>query len=324
MKSLGKNLAQACILAALCLFMAAPAMAQHGGGGGGGHSGGGGGGGHASSGGGYSGGGRSSGGGYSGGHASAAPAGARAAGSYRPSAGVSRPGAYGARTAGSYRGGVRAGATGATGIRPYVHGNNGAGVYGHGGAYGHYGWGDHHGWFYHGGFYGSLYYPWLGFGFWYLPYGCYPFYWGDYLYYYGNGFYYQYDGSQYSVVEPPVGAEVTSLPDDAKPIMINGEQYYESKGVYYLPVKKDDGSTVYQVAGKDGELVTGQTGVAAVMPKVGDIVPQLPKDCRRVHLNGATYYISEDGIYYQETVDANGNKAYKIVALDSGGDQGNQ
>ena len=59
------------------------------------------------------------------------------------------------------------------------------------------------------------------------------------------------------------------------------------------------------------------------MPKVGDIVAQLPKDCRRVHLNGATYYISEDGIYYQETVDSKGNKAYKIVALDSA-DQGNQ
>ncbi|HZY35409.1 MAG TPA: DUF6515 family protein, partial [Mucilaginibacter sp.] len=99
--------------------------------------------------------------------------------------------------------------------------------------------------------------------------------------------------------------------------------YYESKGVYYIAVKKDDGTVVYQVAGKDGELNTGQTGVASVTPHVGDVVQQLPADCRKVHLNGATYYVSEDGIYYQETVDSSGNKAYKIVALDSGG-QGNQ
>jgi hypothetical protein len=315
MKSLVKYLAHSGILAVMCLFMAAPAMAQRGGhsgggGGGGGHAGGGGGGGHVS-GGGFSGGGR----------ASVAPSGGRSGG-VRPSM-APRTGVTGSRGAVGYRGTVRAGSTGATGVRPYVRGDNGAGVYGHGGGYGRYGWGYHNGWFYNHGYYGSLYYPWLGFGFWYLPYGCYPFYWGDALYYYGDGFYYQYDGGQYTVVEPPVGAEVKSLPDDAKPIMINGEQYYESKGVYYIAVKKDDGTVVYQVAGKDGELNTGQTGVASVTPHVGDVVQQLPADCRKVHLNGATYYVSEDGIYYQETVDSSGNKAYKIVALDSGG-QGNQ
>ncbi len=209
------------------------------------------------------------------------------------------------------------------GVRPYVHGDNGSGIYGHGGGYGPYGWGAHSGWFYNQGYYGSAYYPWLGFGFGYLPYGCYPFYWDDNQYYYGDGFFYQDDAGEYTVVDPPVGAEVTSLPDDAQSIMINGEQYYEEKGVYYMPVTKDDGSLVYQVAGKDGELNTGQTGVAAVTPQVGDIVPQLPPDCRKVHLNGAAYYVSEDGIYYQETTGANGSKAYKIVALDSG-DQGKQ
>jgi len=338
MKSLAKNLAQIGLAAALCTFMALPAMAQRGGGG---HSGGGGGGGSHVSGGGGGGGHVSAGGsGFSGGgRVGVAPSFGRSGG-MRPSAGMRpsggmRPsmaprsgfsgqrGAVGYRGGVGYRGNVRAGVTGGTGVRPYIRGNNGAGIYGHGGGYGHYGWGNHNGWFFHGGYYGSLYYPWLGFGFWTLPYGCYPFYWGNYQYYYGDGFYYQYDGSQYTVVDPPIGAEVKSLPDDAKPIMINGEQYYEEKGVYYQPVTKDDGTTVYQVAGKDGELNTGQTGVASVMPKVGDIVPQLPADCRKVRLNGATYYISEDGIYYQETMDANGNKAYKIVALDSG-DQGDQ
>lgn len=305
MKSIYRYLITAGIAGVVCLFLASPAMAQRGGGG---HSGGGGGGGgHVSGGGGFSGGSRA-GGGFS------AP---RAGGAVRT--GVAPRAATGVRSTGAYRGTARAGAVG---VRPNVAGNHGAAVYGHGGAYGHYGWGRHYGWFYNGGFYGSLYYPWLGFGFWALPYGCYPFYWDNYLYYYGDGFFYQYNGSEYSVVEPPIGAQVTELPGDAKPIMINGEQYYEAKGVYYQAVKKDDGTTVYQVMGKDGVLNTGETGVNAVMPKVGDMVQQLPADCRKIHLNGNLYYVSEDGIYYQETTDANGNKAYKIVSIDSG-DQGN-
>ncbi len=55
------------------------------------------------------------------------------------------------------------------------------------------------------------------------------------------------------------------------------------------------------------------------MPKVGDIVSQLPADCRKVNLAGSTYYVSADGIYYQETTDGNNNKAYKIVSIDGAG-----
>ena len=300
MKNIIKSLALVTASVMMCLFMVSPAFAQHGGGGGGG---------------GFSGAGHVSGGFSGGSHASAAP----------------RSGFSGART-GGYRtrgytggstGGVRAGGVRAAGGRAYVAGNHGAAFYGHGGAYGHYGWGSHYGWFYNHGWYGSLYYPWLGFGYWYLPYGCYPFYWDDAQYYYGDGFYYQDNDGQYTVVEPPIGAQVKSLPKDAKPIMINGEQYYEEKGVYYLPVKKDDGTIVYQVTGKDGVLNTDPNGAVSVTPKVGDIVTQLPADCRKVNLNGNTYYVSEDGIYYQPTQDSAGHKAYKIVGLDGDG-QSNQ
>jgi hypothetical protein len=320
MKSIIKSLALTGVSAVMCLLITMPAAAQRGGGGGGhGGGGGGGGGGHfgGGGGGGFSGA-AHVGGGFSGGsHASAAPrsggySGARTGG-YRTGTGSYRTGT------GAYRaGGVRAGGT-----RQYVAGNHGAAQYGHGGAYGRYGWGSHYGWFYNGGFFGSLYYPWLGFGFGYLPWGCYPFYWGDAEYYYGDGFYYQNDGGQYTVVEPPIGAEVKSLPNDAKPIMINGEQYYEEKGVYYLPVKKDDGTTVYQITGKDGVLNTNTAGATSETPVVGDIVNTLPPDCRKVKLNGASYYVSEDGIYYQQTQDASGHTVYKIVALD-GDNQGGQ
>ncbi len=303
MKGTYKFLTLTGLSAVLCLFMAMPAAAQHRGGGGGG------GGGHSSGG----GGGHSSGGGFSGGRSlSTAPS--------RGSVGV-RGGVSSSRGF-AVRGGQRGFAgTGAAAHRGYVRGSVGGGVYGHGGAYGHYGWGAHGGYFYNRGFYGSLYYPWLGLGFGFLPYGYYSFYWGGYPYFYSDGFYYQYNNDQYTVVEPPVGAAINGLPSDASSIVINGQQYYEKNGVYYQAVTKDDGTVVYQIAGKDGQLNTGATGASSVVPKEGDIVSQLPPDCRKVKLNGATYYVSADGIYYQETTDSNNHKAYKIVGLDGDGPQ---
>jgi hypothetical protein len=297
----------------LFLAMVIPANAQRGGGGGGGHSGGGGGGGGGHSGGGFSGGGISSGGHSSGGGVSG---GFRSPGNASGRSGFSpRIGALQSRAAG-FRGSY--GATGINRARGFVPGN-GPGVYGHGGQIGHYGWGRHGGYFYNHGYYGSYYYPWLGFNCWFLPYGYYQFYWDDYPYYLSDGFYYQYNNDQYTVVEPPVGALIKTLPSKAQSIVINGQQYYELNGVYYLPVKMQDGTVQYEIAGKDGELNTEANGATSVVPKIGDIVTKLPPDCRRVRLNGTTLYVSEDGIYYQETMDSNNNKVYKIVGLESDG-----
>jgi hypothetical protein len=167
---------------------------------------------------------------------------------------------------------------------------------------------------YHRGYYGTYYAPRLGFSIGFLPYGYYPFYFGDAEYFYSGGLFYQYDNNEYTVVEPPVGAEITSLPSNAQSIMINGEQYYEADGVYYEAVTKDDGSTTYQVAGKDGELNTNnQNADGQQVPQVGDVVGSLPPDCRKISLNGEKYYVSPDGYYYQDAKDANNNKVYKIV-----------
>jgi len=319
MKSISKYLALTCMVMGLCLFMAGPAMAQRGAGGGG-HGGGGGfsGGGHA--GGGFSGGGGRVGGGFSGRPSGAASFNAPRGG-YAPRTGVAPRGVAGQRGAVNGQRTVSYSGTrvGVNGTRYSVRSYHGGGLYGHGGSTGHYGWGRHNGYFYNRGFYGSLYYPYLGLGFWSLPYGCYPFWWGDAQFYYGDGYFYQYNNDQYTVVDPPVGAEIASLPKGAQSIVINGEQYYELNGVYYLPVTKDNGNVVYQVTGKDGELNTGNTGAAIVVPKPGDIVQQLPPDCRKVKLNGVAYFVSADGIYYQETVDSNNHKAYKIVGLDDDG-----
>jgi hypothetical protein len=178
-------------------------------------------------------------------------------------------------------------------------------------------WGSHGYYHYNRGYYNTYYGANLGFSCSVLPYGYYPFFWGDDQYYFSNGLFYTYDDDQYTVVEPPVGAEVTSLPDKAQSIAINGEQYYEASGVYYQAVTKDDGTVVYMVAGKDGVLNTDnvQNDDQPQGPQMGDIVTQLPPDCRRIKLNGQKLWVSPDGVYYQELEDDNGLKTYKIVGL---------
>ncbi|RYZ99644.1 MAG: hypothetical protein EOP47_16205 [Sphingobacteriaceae bacterium] len=185
-------------------------------------------------------------------------------------------------------------------------------------------WAVRSGFYYNRGFYSSLYYPRLGLSFGYLPYGYYPFYWADMQFYYGNGYFYQYNNNQYTIVEPPIGAAVNTLPSGAESIVINGIQYYELNGVYYQPVVKDNGTTVYQVVGKDGQLETdepilegynGDSGSYNMgpAPQMGDIVSQLPDDTRRININGQKYLVSPDDYYYQETRDNNNDKVYKVV-----------
>ena len=179
---------------------------------------------------------------------------------------------------------------------------------------------------YNHGYYGTYYAPRLGFSIGFLPYGYYPFYYGDDQFFYSGGLFYQYDNNEYTVVEPPVGAEINTLPSNAQSIMINGEQYYEADGVYYQPITKDDGSISYQVAGKDGELNTNNPNgdMDQQMPQIGDIVQSLPPNCRKISLNGEKYFVSEDGYYYQEARDNNNNKVYKIVGTPDDGPSAQQ
>jgi len=211
-------------------------------------------------------------------------------------------GATSFRGAGGFGSGVRAGAVGVRSGVGYF-----AGVGFHGGA------------FYRPGF-GYYGYPHVGFYLGFLPFGYYPFYWGSSLYYYYGGvFYSPYDNGGYQVTTPPIGAGVPSLPETARPIKIDGVQYYEVDGVYYKESVDDKGKKIYIVAGKDGELNTADSvtdpNATVAAPQVGDIVNQLPDDCRRVILNGKKYFVSPNGIYYEKVTDPNGNVGYRIASL---------
>ncbi|MFD0752327.1 DUF6515 family protein [Mucilaginibacter calamicampi] len=168
----------------------------------------------------------------------------------------------------------------------------------------------------HNGYYSSYYAPRIGLSVSVLPYGYYPFYYGPSLYYYGGGMYYQQTDNTFTVVEPPIGAEVKQLPDNAQSIVINGVQYYELNGVYYQPITKDDGTLSYQIAGKDGELNTDDVNAQDAPPiQVGDLVDNLPEDYRKINLNGEKYYVTPSGYYLQDAGDENGKKVYKIISV---------
>jgi len=126
------------------------------------------------------------------------------------------------------------------------------------------------------------------------------------------------------------------LPAGAQSITIDGAQYYELNGVYYQPITNDNGTTGYVIAGKDGQLSTGngaangdngvggngdnggnQVNNAPAAPQIGDIYDQLPQDTRKIKLNGETFYVSPDDYYYQQTTATNGNKVYKVVGTPS-------
>jgi len=144
------------------------------------------------------------------------------------------------------------------------------------------------------------------------------------------------------VVVPPVGAAVPSLPSGAEPITIDGILYYEYNGVYYEQSQDENGRTIYIVAGKDGVLNTGNTDASiddqpmsynddpimdnsgadnqndnatyAPNVKVGDVVDQLPEDCRKVTLNNKKFYVSPDNIFYEEFKDADGT-GYRVASV---------
>lgn len=167
------------------------------------------------------------------------------------------------------------------------------------------------------GFYGrpnygyyNYYRPYLGFSFNVLPFGYYPFMFGaDQFYYSGGLFYRQYD-NQYKVVDPPVGAEIKELPEDAREIVINGQTFFEYKGVYYTAVQNAEGKTVYTVAGKDGVLNTDAD--AEGIPEIGEVVTELPEGSNEVVLKGERYFVSPDHVYYEEVVDGT-TVTYRVV-----------
>jgi hypothetical protein len=93
-----------------------------------------------------------------------------------------------------------------------------------------------------------------------LPSGYFPFYTGGYPYYYSNGVFYRTVNRtrDYEVIEAPVGAEVPSLPSEARTMVIDGEKFYSVNGTYFKDAVKTNGELWYRVVGRNGVLNTNK------------------------------------------------------------------
>jgi hypothetical protein len=98
----------------------------------------------------------------------------------------------------------------------------------------------------------------LGFRFNLLPMGYWSMNFGGYPYYYYNGSFMRNYNNYYEIVEAPIGADVPSLPIDARPVVINDIKYYEINGNFFKKVYHENGETWYRVVGKNGRLETDQ------------------------------------------------------------------
>ena len=162
------------------------------------------------------------------------------------------------------------------------------------------------------GFYHPYVYPHAGVVVRTLPAGYYSFYWHNYPYYYNNGLFYQaYADGSYKVAIPPLGAEVPSLPIDAEIITIDGNPYFQYKGIYYESVIRRDGQFAYKVVGKDGILSAG-VETDPDLPLIGDLTDRLPEGSHQVRLSGKTYWVTPDEIYLEE-VQQDEKQKYRVV-----------
>ncbi|MBC9934842.1 DUF6515 family protein [Chitinophaga qingshengii] len=179
-----------------------------------------------------------------------------------------------------------------------------------------------HGWYGRGyrRYYRPFYYPPLGFYISTLPYGYFAL--GPQFgpVYYSGGVYYESNQNNdgYQVVDPPMGAAVPDLPDGASEVQVNGNSYYELKGTFYQEVMTDNGRR-FKVVGKDGKIgdtvVTPQNNdtpdnSSGTVP--GNILKDLPSGSRSVQINGQQYFLSPDGMYYQQ-VNTNNGTGYQVV-----------
>jgi len=170
----------------------------------------------------------------------------------------------------------------------------------------------------------SHYGPAFGFHLSILPFGYSRIYVGRSPYYYNDGIYYRpYANGGYEVAAPPLGAEVSRLPSGAKATVIDGEKYYELGGTFYQEQVSSGNRLTYKVVGTDGVLNTGKydqdgpvlnnnnnndgpvVSNSNVAPVIGSRVDHLPEGSKVVVIDQQKYYLSADGVYYQEVIEGN-------------------
>lgn len=112
-------------------------------------------------------------------------------------------------------------------------------------------------------------------------------------YYYDQGVYYIQSNGGYTVVEAPVGATITQLPQGTETVKVD-----QTTNNYYY------GGSYYE---KDGEKYK------VVPPTAGTIVPSLPEGGEEVKIGEQTYV--QFGETYYQPVQVDGKDMYEVVEV---------
>jgi hypothetical protein len=174
---------------------------------------------------------------------------------------------------------------------------------------------------------------------------------GATYYYAGWSFWQAASGGGYVVVDPPVGAEVSSIPEEAISEKEGDVVVYQFDELYFTENKNDAGRTVYRVepsppeeeidkipAGSpsfvaDDETYhyvdynlyvkyeeSGKTGYVNGEPEIGAQVDKLPDGVTTIEEDGVTYY-QFDSVFFEEVEGSDGQTFYEVVGSPDGSDE---
>jgi hypothetical protein len=115
----------------------------------------------------------------------------------------------------------------------------------------------------------------------------------NYSYGYRPGYYYPYRSS-ISLVIPPFGVRIGTLPFGYRSFYVGPNPYYYYNGNYYRPYANE-----YET----------------VAPPLGAVVDELPPGAKVKVIDGQKYY-ELNGTYYKEETDANNKLSYTVVGTD--------
>jgi hypothetical protein len=155
----------------------------------------------------------------------------------------------------------------------------------------------------------------------------------------------------YEVVAPPVGAEVSSIPEEAVRDEEGDVVIYQFDELYFSEDKNDAGNTIYRVepqppeeeidsipAGSpsfeaDGETYhyvnhsfyveyeeSGKKGYVNGEPDVGAQTDKLPEQATELEEDGQKYF-QFDSVFFEEVEDEDGSTFYEVVGSPDGSDE---
>jgi len=170
-------------------------------------------------------------------------------------------------------------------------------------------------------------------------------------YYWAEGTFYQQASGGYRVVEAPVGAEVSSIPEKSMKQEDGDVALYQFDNTYFTKVAKEGGGEVYRVEPQpaeeeldsmpadaptfvaDGETYyyvdynlyvqyqeDGKTGFVNGEPDIGAQVDALPEGVTTIEEDGKTFYQFEM-VFFEQVQDENGNPLYEVVSSPDGAEE---